>query len=46
MLTCGLHVGHVAVVAIDDVAHDDDKTILVGNGHTSAIRCGNEPGSR
>src|SRR5947207_9120970 len=22
-----------------------DKTILVGNGHTSAVRCGSEPGS-
>jgi len=22
-----------------------DKTILVGNGHTSTVRCGSEPGS-
>jgi hypothetical protein len=27
MLTCDRHVGHVAVVAIDDVANDDDKAI-------------------
>jgi len=45
MPTCDRHVGHVVAVAIDDVAKDEDKTILVGNRHTSVIRCGSEPGS-
>ena len=26
------------VLAIEDVANDEDKTIIVGNGHTSAPR--------
>jgi hypothetical protein len=38
MLSCGRHVGHVVVIAIEDVANDEGETILDGDlAHPDAV---------